>query len=80
MIEQRNFWSLGRIFRTMPERFLRIPRRALHFAIGDILLFYNKINPSKGDKTRLTYNCAHLRSTKESLTGSVKNLFVRKKF
>ena len=30
--------------------------------------------------TRLTYNCAHLRSTKESLTDSVKNLFVRKKF
>ena len=32
------------------------------------------------EKTRLTYNCAHLRSTKESLTDSVKNLFVRKKF
>ena len=32
------------------------------------------------DTTRLTYNCAHLRSTKESLTDSVKNLFVRKKF
>ena len=31
-------------------------------------------------RTRLTYNCAHLRSTKESLTDSVKNLFVRKKF
>ena len=31
-------------------------------------------------ETRLTYNCAHLRSTKESLTDSVKNLFVRKKF
>ena len=31
-------------------------------------------------KTRLTYNCAHLRSTKESLTDSVKNLFLRKKF
>ena len=30
--------------------------------------------------TRLTYNCAHLRSTKESLTDSVKNLFSRKKF
>ena len=30
--------------------------------------------------TRLTYNCAHLRSTKESLTDSVKNLFVRKNF
>ena len=30
-------------------------------------------------QTRLTYNCAHLRSTKESLTDSVKNLFVRKK-
>ena len=29
-------------------------------------------------KTRLTYNCAHLRSTNESLTDSVKNLFVRK--
>ena len=29
--------------------------------------------------TRLTYNCAHLRSTKESLADSVKNLFVRKK-
>ena len=29
-------------------------------------------------ETRLTYNCAHLRSTKESLTDSVKNLFVRK--
>ena len=33
-----------------------------------------------GSVTRLTYNCAHLRSTKESLTDSVKNLFVRKKF
>ena len=54
MIEQRNFWSLGRIFRTMPERFLRVPRRALHFAIGDILLFYSKINPSKGDKINFT--------------------------
>ena len=31
-------------------------------------------------ETRLTYNCAHLRSTKESLTDSVKNLFVRKNF
>ena len=31
-------------------------------------------------ETRLTYNCAHLRSTKESLTYSVKNLFVRKNF
>ena len=31
-------------------------------------------------ETRLMYNCAHLRSTKESLTDSVKNLFVRKKF
>ena len=30
--------------------------------------------------TRLTYNCAHLRSTKESLTDSVKNLFVEKNF
>ena len=30
--------------------------------------------------TRVTYNCAHLRSTKESLTDSVKNLFLRKKF
>ena len=30
-------------------------------------------------RTRLTYNCAHLRSTKESLTDSVKILFVRKK-
>ena len=28
--------------------------------------------------TRLTYNCAHLRSTKESLTDSVKKNFVRK--
>ena len=37
----------------------------------EILLVY--------DATRLTYNCAHLRSTKESLTDSVKNLFVRKK-
>ena len=54
MIEQRNFWSLGRIFRTMPERFLRVPRRALHFAIGDILLFYNRINPSKGGKINFT--------------------------
>ena len=31
-------------------------------------------------ETRLTYNCAHLRSTKESLTDSVKKLFVRKNF
>ena len=54
MIEQQNFWSLGRIFRTMPERFLRIPRRALLFAIGDILLFYNRINPSKGGKINFT--------------------------
>ena len=54
MIEQQNFWSLGRIFRTMPERFLRVPRRALHFAIGDILLFYNRINPSKGGKINFT--------------------------
>ena len=30
--------------------------------------------------TRLTYNCAHLRSTKESLTDSVKKNFVRKIF
>ena len=30
--------------------------------------------------TRLTYNCAHLRSTKESLTDSVKKFFVRKFF
>ena len=35
---------------------------------------------SKADRTRLTYNCAHLRSTKESLTDSVKNLFVQKNF
>ena len=28
-------------------------------------------------KTRLTYNCAHLRSTKESLTDSVKNFCVK---
>ena len=54
MIEQQNFWSLGRIFRTMPERFLRVPRRALHFAIGDILLLYNRINPSKGGKINFT--------------------------
>ena len=47
MIEQRYFWSLGRIFRTMPERFLRIPRRALHFAIRNILLFTKESNPSK---------------------------------
>ena len=47
MIEQRNFWSLGRIFRTMPERFLRIPRRALHFAIRNILLFYKRVEPFK---------------------------------
>ena len=32
------------------------------------------------EKTRLTYNCAHLRSTKESLTDSVKKIFVRKLF
>ena len=31
-------------------------------------------------ETRLTYNCAHLRSTKESLTDSVKKNFVRKFF
>ena len=31
-------------------------------------------------RTRLTYNCAHLRSTKESLTDSVKKFFVRKFF
>ena len=30
--------------------------------------------------TRLTYNCAHLRSTKESLTDSEKKFFVRKFF
>ena len=30
--------------------------------------------------TRLMYNCAHLRSTKESLTDSVKKFFVRKFF
>ena len=29
--------------------------------------------------TRLTYNCAHLRSTKESLTDSVKNFVLQKK-
>ena len=31
-------------------------------------------------KTRLTYNCAHLRSTKESLRDSVKNFFLQKFF
>ena len=37
------------------------------------------INQPEWNRTRLTYNCAHLRSTKESLTDSVKNLFVRRK-
>ena len=44
----------------------------------------NTIILNSGNKnyitTRLTYNRAHLRSTKESLTDSVKNLFVRKHF
>ena len=35
---------------------------------------------SKIDTTRLTYNCAHLRSTKESLTDSVKIFCLRKFF
>ena len=32
------------------------------------------------DTTRLTYNCAHLRSTKENLTDSVKKKFFKKFF
>ena len=39
----------------------------------------SEANP-KNNWTRLTYNCAHLRSTKESLTDSVKKFFVRKFF
>ena len=38
------------------------------------------INQPEWNRTRLTYNCAHLRSTKESLTDSVKKIFVHKFF
>ena len=56
----------------------------------EFLLYFENLQSFKEDEpvlrtetfvvTRLTYNCAHLRSTKESLTDSVKNLFVRKNF
>ena len=49
----------------------------------NMVRIYDEIHTNlEGSKclTILTYNCAHLRSTKESLTDSVKNLFVRKKF
>ena len=49
--------------------------------ISDQVLRMHENSKSKINlRTRLTYNCAHLRSTKESLTDSAKNLFVRKKF
>ena len=38
----------------------------------------NDVSHAMTGKTRLTYNCAHLRSTKESLIDSVKKIFVRK--
>ena len=44
------------------------------------LLSTNILQTVCTEKTRLTYNCAHLRSTKESLTDSVKKNFVRKFF
>ena len=39
-----------------------------------------KFNHKSPFKTRLRYNCAHLRSTKESLTDSVKFFFLRRFF
>ena len=44
--------------------------------------FWQEMDREGGNKgkTRLTYNCAHLRSTKESLTDSVKKNFCAKIF
>ena len=46
----------------------------------DISIIRSPENQMIKEGTRLTYNCAHLRSTKESLTDSVKKFFVRKFF
>ena len=43
-----------------------------------LFLLSRRIRKTNNLETRLTFNCAHLRSTKESLTDPVKNLFVRK--
>ena len=66
--------------------YTRIVTHRLSFSAGCFLfpaLFMHLLflfEQLKCSKTRLTYNCAHLRSTKESLTDSVKKFFVRKFF
>ena len=59
--------------------FEKVTRDAVDLVTAIMVSFTTYFSQPDIIRTRLTYNCAHLRSTKESLTDSVKNLFVRKK-
>ena len=70
-------WILNLPLTKHRDEILLLKRQNIRF-YSDFWIHLRKLRDKI--RTRLTYICAHLRSTKESLTDSVKKNFVRKFF